>query len=98
MATWGIKAYTLGLIPLALHYEVTDGLTALGKAHIAVCMSAFRKITFVILVCLIPLFLPPHYTFVAQSVGDGVCGLINTIIFMFLFKRILVKMETETIQ
>ena len=97
MATWGIKAYTLGLIPLALHYEVTDGLTALGKAHIAVCMSAFRKGTFVLLVCLIPLFLPPQYTFAAQSVGDGVCGLINTIIFLFLFKRILKQMETETI-
>ena len=97
MATWGIKAYTLGLIPLALHYEVTDGLTALGKAHIAVCMSAFRKGTFVLLVCLIPLFLPPQYTFVAQSVGDGVCGLINTIIFIFMFKRILNKMETENI-
>ena len=97
MATWGIKAYTLGLIPLALHYEVTDGLTALGKAHIAVCMSAFRKGTFVLLVCLIPFFLPPQYTFAAQSVGDGVCGLINTVIFVFLFKRILNKMETETI-
>ena len=97
MATWGIKAYTLGLIPLALHYEVTDGLTALGKAHIAVCMSAFRKGTFVLLVCVIPMFLPPQYTFVAQSVGDGVCGLINTIIFMFLFKNILKKMETEVI-
>ena len=97
MATWGIKAYTLGLIPLALHYEVTDGLTALGKAHIAVCMSAFRKGTFVLLVCLIPLFLPPQYTFVAQSVGDGICGLINTIVFMFLFKRILKQMESETI-
>ena len=97
MATWGIKAYTLGLIPLALHYEVTDGLTALGKAHIAVCMSAFRKGTFVLLVCLIPLFLPPQYTFVAQSVGDGICGLINTIVFVFLFKRILKQMEIETI-
>lgn len=97
MAVWGIKAYTLGLIPLALHYEATDGLTALGKAHISVCMSAFRKGTFVLLVCLIPLFLPPQYTFAAQSVGDGVCGIINTVICVFILKNILNKMETEVI-
>lgn len=97
MAVWGIKAYTLGLIPLALHYEATDGLTALGKAHISVCMSAFRKGTFVLLVCLIPLFLPPQYTFAAQSVGDGVCGIINVIICVFILKNILNKMDTETI-
>ena len=97
LATWGIKAYTLGIIPLALHYTVTDGLTALGKAHIALCMSAFRKTTFVVLVCILPLFLPAQYTFVAQSVGDGICGLINTIVFMFMFKGILLRMETENI-
>ncbi|MBE6894303.1 MAG: MATE family efflux transporter [Ruminococcaceae bacterium] len=97
MAVWGIKAYTLGLIPLALHYEATDGLTALGKAHISVCMSAFRKGTFVLLVCLIPLFMPPQYTFVAQSVGDGVCGIINTVICIFILKHILNTMENEEI-
>lgn len=93
-ATWGIKAYTMGLIPLALHYEATDGLTALGKAHISLCMSAFRKGTFVVLVCIIPLFLPPQYTFAAQSVGDGVCGIINTALCVFILKNILNKMET----
>lgn len=95
MSVWGIKAYTLGLIPLALHYEATDGLTALGKAHISVFMSAFRKGTFVALVCIIPMFLPPQYTFAAQSVGDGACGIINTIICVFILKKILNKMEIE---
>ena len=97
MAVWGIKAYTLGLIPLALHYEATDGLTALGKAHISVCMSTFRKGTFVLLVCLIPLFLPPQYTFVAQSVGDGICGLINTVICVFILKKIIKNLHTVEI-
>ena len=97
MAVWGIKAYTLGLIPLALHYEATDGLTALGKANISVCMSTFRKGTFVLLVCIIPLFMPPQYAFVAQSVGDGVCGMINTVICVFILKKILSRLDTEII-
>lgn len=88
LAGWGITAYTMGLIPLALHYEATDALTALGWSKTALAMSAWRKITFVILVCVIPMFAAPEMTFIAQSVADIFCGLINTIIFVAIIKRI----------
>lgn len=91
LAEWGMKAYTFGLIPLALHYEATDGLTALGKGGTALCMSAFRKITFVILVCVIPLFTGPQHTFMAESIADICCGLINTVACIFIMKRLLRK-------
>ncbi|MBQ7816126.1 MAG: polysaccharide biosynthesis C-terminal domain-containing protein, partial [Oscillospiraceae bacterium] len=89
LATWGMKAYTLGLIPLALHYEATDGLTAMGKANLALCMSAFRKISYIVLVCVIPLFASAEMTFISQSLSDGVCGLINTVICIFILKKML---------
>ncbi len=89
LAKWGIKAYTMGLIPLALHYEATDALTALGWSKTALAMSAWRKITFVILVCIIPLFAAPQMTFFAQSIADIFCSSINTVIFIFLMKKIL---------
>ena len=89
LAEWGMKAYTLGLIPLAMHYAATDCLTAMGRSGTALFMSAFRKISFVVLVCVIPLFAAPEMTFIAQSLSDGVCGLINTVACIFIVRRIL---------
>ena len=89
LAKWGIKAYTWGLIPLALHYEATDGLTALGWSKTALVMSAWRKITFVILMCVIPLFAAPQMAFISQSIADIFCSTINTVIFVFMMKKIL---------
>ena len=89
LAKWGITAYTMGLVPLALHYEATDALTALGWSKTALAMSAWRKITFVILVCVIPLFAAPEMAFIAQSVADIFCGVINTVIFVIIIKKIL---------
>ena len=89
LATFGMKAYTFGLIPMALHYEATDGLTALGRGGTALIMSAFRKISFVILMFVIPLFTAPQYTFTAESIGDIVCGLINTVACIFIIRKML---------
>jgi len=89
LAEWGMKAYTLGLIPLAMHYAATDCLTAMGRSGTALFMSAFRKITFVVLVCIIPLFASPEMTFISQSLSDGICGTINTVACIFIVKRII---------
>ena len=89
LASWGMKAYTFGLIPLAMHYAATDCLTAMGRSGIALCMSAFRKISFVILVCVIPMFTTAEMTFISHSISDTVCGLINTAASIFIVKKIL---------
>ncbi|MBQ9845170.1 MAG: MATE family efflux transporter [Oscillospiraceae bacterium] len=89
LAEWGMKAYTFGLVPLAMHYAATDCLTAMGRAGTALFMSAFRKISFVVLVCVIPLFAAPEMTFISQSLSDGICGLINTAACIVIVKRII---------
>ncbi|MBR5252201.1 MAG: MATE family efflux transporter [Oscillospiraceae bacterium] len=88
LAVYGMKAYTIGLIPLALHYEATDGLTALGMGGTALAMSAFRKVTFVALMFAIPAFLPPQNTFYFESVGDICCGLINTVACILILRKV----------
>jgi uncharacterized protein (UPF0261 family) len=89
LASFGMKAFTFGLVPLALHYEATDGLTAMGKGGTALIMSAFRKITFVILMFIIPLLAPTQYVFAYESVGDIACGLINTVACVFIVRKML---------
>ena len=89
LAQWGMKAYTLGLVPLAMHYSITDCLTAIGRSGTALCMSAFRKLSFVAMVCIIPLFALPQMTFIAYSLSDSVCGLINTAAGIFIVKKII---------
>ena len=90
-----MKAYTFGLVPLAMHYAATDCLTAMGRSGTALFMSAFRKISFVVLVCVIPLFASPEMTFISQSLSDGVCGLINTVACIFIVKKIIQNDKIE---
>ena len=89
LAAFGMKAFTFGLVPLALHYEATDGLTAIGMGGTALVMSAFRKITFVVLMCIIPLFAEAQYVFAYESIGDIACGLINTVACIFILRKML---------
>jgi len=95
LAEWGMKAYTFGLVPLAMHYAATDCLTAMGRSGTALIMSAFRKISFVVLVCIIPLFAAPEITFISQSLSDGICGTINTVACIFIVKNIIRKERAE---
>ena len=97
LAEWGMKAYTFGLIPLAMHYAATDCLTAMGRSGTALFMSAFRKISFVVLVCVIPLFAAPEMTFISQSLSDGICGIINTIACIFIVKKILSREQQQKV-
>lgn len=89
LSVFGMKAFTIGLVPMALHYEATDGLTALGRGSTALIMSAFRKITFVVLMCIIPMFAEAKFTFAYEPVGDIVCGLINTVACIFIVRKML---------
>ena len=56
LSVWAIKVFTFGVIPLAFQYAFVDGLTALGIVKISVSLSVFRKVLFLVLTLLFPVF------------------------------------------
>ncbi|MEG2020884.1 MAG: MATE family efflux transporter, partial [Oscillospiraceae bacterium] len=42
LSVWGIRVFTLAIIPMAIQYAVVDGFTAMGYARVAVSLSLFR--------------------------------------------------------
>ena len=43
LAGWGIRTFTLAIIPLAFQYSLVDGLTAMGRTKTALFLSMFQK-------------------------------------------------------
>ena len=81
--------YTLGIIPLALQYEIVDGFTALGIARVAVTLSLNRKILYLVLTLLLPMVFGASGAFYAEPAVDMACGVISTIVFFLLFNRLM---------
>lgn len=88
-SVWGIRTYTLGIIPLALQYEIVDGFTALGIARVAVTLSLNRKILYLVLTLLLPMFFGASGAFYAEPAVDMACGVVSTIVFFLLFNRLM---------
>ncbi len=70
-----IQKYTLGLLGVAVQYAIVDGLTAMGQIRLALPISFFRKILYIVCVFIIPLFCPLESIFYAEMVSDiaGAC-------------------------
>ncbi len=88
-AVWGIKIFTMGIIPLAFQYTVVDGFTALGIARIAVTLSLLRKGTLFLLTLLLPLWLGAEGAFYAEGIADIMGGIVSTCVFLMLFHRLM---------
>lgn len=55
LAGWGIRTFTLAIIPLAFQYALVDGLTAMGRTKTALFLSMFRKISYAVLIVVSPM-------------------------------------------
>ena len=44
LSVWGIKVFTLMVVPLSLQYVFVDALTALGMTKLSLGMSVVRKV------------------------------------------------------
>lgn len=88
LAKYCIKISTYGIIIMAVQYEVVDAMTALGKTKLSLSLSLFRKISYIVLACVIPMFFATKATFYAETISDIVCGGINFFIFRYLLKKI----------
>jgi Na+-driven multidrug efflux pump len=87
LAIWGIKTFTLGIIPLSLQYVFVDGLTALGRTKTALALSIFRKSSYVAFTILIPALFSAKHAFYAEPISDIMCACITSIVFVLVFSK-----------
>lgn len=81
MAVGSIRMYTFALLGIAVQYALVDGLTAMEKVKYALPLLLFRKILYMICLCILPLFLDIRYVFYAGAISDAVGALFSLILF-----------------
>lgn len=91
LAIWGIKVFTLAIIPLSFQYSLVDCLTALGCIKISLCLSMFRKSLYVIFMFLLPVFFQARSAFFAEPLADLIGGIFSTTVFLIIFNKVINK-------
>lgn len=91
LSIWGIKVFTLAIVPLAFQYVLVDALTALGRIKTALYLSVFRKSTFLLFTFLFARFTIAKNAFFAEPTVDLLGGIQSTILFVLVFKKHLQK-------
>ena len=87
IATWGIKVFTLTIIPLSFQYVLVDALTALGRIKTALYLSASRKLMFLLFTVLFgSLTAAAQNAFFAEPTADILSSVQSTIVFLMVFK------------
>lgn len=87
LSTWGIKTFTIGIIPLSLQYVFVDGLTALGRTKTALTLSIFRKSSFIAFTLILPTIFAAKFVFYAEPISDILSACITTVVFLFVFSK-----------
>ena len=77
-----IRKYTLGLLRVAIQYAIVDGLTAMGQIRLALPISFFRKILYIICVFLFPVFCSLENVFYAETISDIAWASVTVIVFI----------------
>lgn len=90
---WGIKVFTMMIIPLSFQYVLVDGLTAMERTKTALALSLFRKCSFMALTVLLPYFLEAKAAFYAEPVSDLTASVLSTIVFLLVIDKHLKKRE-----
>ncbi len=86
ISVWGIKIFTLAIVPLAFQYVLVDALTALGKIKVSLYLSATRKLLFLGFTVLLPYFFVAKNAFFAEPIADIIGAVQSTIFFLIVFK------------
>ena len=89
LTVWAIRVYTMGIIPLAVQYEVVDGFTGMGVPSVAISLSMFRKLLYLVSVFLIPVFAGVENVFYAEVVSDFGGTTMSVIVYLLLIGRIM---------
>lgn len=89
LAVWGIRAFTLMIVPLSFQYVIVDGLTALGMTRTSLTLSLVRKFLYFGATCVLPLFFAAKSAFYAEPLADGAAALLSCTVFFFVYRKYL---------
>lgn len=94
LTVWAIRIFTLGVIPLAVQYEIVDGYTGMGIAPIAISLSAFRKTLYFLGVFLIPMIFGVQAVFYTEPLSDFLGTAASVAVYLLTMKKILKRRES----
>lgn len=89
LSVWGIKVFTLAIIPLSFQYVFVDSLTALGMTRLSLSLSLFRKTIYFLATCLFPLILAAQSAFYAEPFADAIASAVSSLVFFFVYRKFL---------
>ena len=87
LCVWGIRVFTMMIIPLSFQYVFVDGFTALGRSKTALFLSVFRKGDYMLFTMVLPIFFGSRSAFYAQPLADGIGAVMSSIAFLLIFKK-----------
>lgn len=96
-SVWGIRVFTMMVIPLSFQYVFVDGLTALERTKTALALSITRKSMYVAGTILLPLFFGAESAFYAEPVSDVISASISSVVFMLIIDKHLLRREQMVI-
>lgn len=95
LCVWGIRVFTMMIIPLSFQYVFVDGFTALGRSKTALFLSVFRKGDYMLFTMVLPIFFGARSAFYAQPLADGIGAVMSSVAFLLIFKKHLEKRMLE---
>lgn len=90
-----IRIYTLGVIPLAIQYEVVDGFTGMGIPSFAITLSMFRKFLYLASVAVLPFVCEIQNIFYAEAVSDFGGTAVSTLVYLLVIRKVLKRCKPE---
>lgn len=89
LSVWGIKVFTLAIVPLSFQYVFVDALTAMSMTRLSLSLSLFRKTTYFLATCIIPVFFAAKMAFYAEPIADGLAFITSSTAFFIIYKKYL---------
>ena len=86
LSAWGLRVFTLAIIPLAVQYARVDGLTALARTKTSLVLSLFRKGSFVVFTLILPIFWGAQAAFYAEPLADVISACVSGTVFALVFE------------
>lgn len=82
-----IHIYTIGVIPLAVQYELVDAYTGMGMTRFSIFCSVFRKVVYIGSVLIIPQVTDIMNIFYTEPISDIAGTIMTSTVFMLFVKK-----------
>lgn len=97
LTVWAIRVFTMGIIPLAVQYEIVDGYTGMGLAGFAITLSTIRKALYLTGVFLLPMAFGVTAAFYTEPISDILGTIVSITVYVKTIKKILRTRELENV-